>query len=335
MVALVLPNYMFPQMGTPISQPAPNPGHFFNPNFTYPAQVVPTIISNSVPIPVTCAPSHSSTPQSYSQIPPESPLFQSRCSSPLNLLQLEETTSNRLEVATALAASQQAPPSVQGATTGQSLANQRSSDETSKENENGEANESNNDAMSTSSDLLDMLPQEDARSGSGTGSNGCSSFGTSGMSSSQGSHTSKYFGSIDSSENDHSRKQPAGGSSSAGGDGGEEQFIKCVLQDPIWLLMANTDDKVMMNYQLPVRDIETVLREDREALRNMQKQQPRFSEDQKRELCQVHPWIRTGRLPRAINISGCTGCKSPPSEPRTAPFDVVIHEMEMCSVLKA
>lgn len=70
--------------------------------------------------------------------------------------------------------------------------------------------------------------------------------------SSQGSHTSKYFGSIDSSENDHSRKQPAGGSSSAGGEG-EEQFIKCVLQDPIWLLMANTDDKVMMTYQLPVR----------------------------------------------------------------------------------
>ena len=71
--------------------------------------------------------------------------------------------------------------------------------------------------------------------------------------SSQGSHTSKYFGSIDSSENDHSRKQPAGGSSSTGAGGGEEQFIKCVLQDPIWLLMANTDDKVMMTYQLPVR----------------------------------------------------------------------------------
>lgn len=70
--------------------------------------------------------------------------------------------------------------------------------------------------------------------------------------SSQGSHTSKYFGSIDSSENDHSRKQPAGGGSSTG-DGGEEQFIKCVLQDPIWLLMANTDDKVMMTYQLPIR----------------------------------------------------------------------------------
>lgn len=125
---------------------------------------------------------------------------------------------------------------------------------------------------------------------------------------------------------------PGGGSST--GDGGEEQFIKCVLQDPIWLLMANTDDKVMMTYQLPIRDMETVLREDREALRNMQKHQPRFTEEQKRELSQVHPWIRTGRLPRAINISGCTGCKSPPSVPPTAPFDVEIHEMELCSVLK-
>ncbi|XP_022616521.1 period circadian protein homolog 1 isoform X2 [Seriola dumerili] len=361
MMALVLPNYIFPQMGAPIAQPGATPGHFYNPNFPYPGATpapVPTVVSNSMPVPGTCAQSRSSTPQSYSQTPAdregaESPLFQSRCSSPLNLLQLEESPSNRLEVATALAASQQATPSVQGgAAGGQSSANQRSPDDTSKENENAETNESNNDAMSTSSDLLDLLLQEDSRSGtgsaasgsgfsgtrssgSGSGSNGCSSSGTSGTSSSQGSHTSKYFGSIDSSENDHSRKQPAGGSSSAGGDGGEEQFIKCVLQDPIWLLMANTDDKVMMTYQLPVRDMETVLREDREALRSMQKHQPRFTEDQKRELSQVHPWIRTGRLPRAINISGCAGCKSPPSVPPVAPFDVEIHEMELCSVLKA
>lgn len=51
------------------------------------------------------------------------------------------------------------------------------------------------------------------------------------------------------------------------------------------------------------RDMETVLREDREALRSMQKHQPRFTEEQKRELSEVHPWIHTGRLPRAINIS--------------------------------
>uniref|UniRef100_A0A8C6UJ29 Period circadian clock 1b n=1 Tax=Neogobius melanostomus TaxID=47308 RepID=A0A8C6UJ29_9GOBI len=378
MMALVLPNYMFPQMGqvgqvghvgqmgqmgqmgAPMSQPGPTAGHFFNPNFAYPGPTpIPgsSAVSNPLPIPGTGAPSRSSTPQSYSHTPAEhegaeSPLFQSRCSSPLNLLQLEESPSNRLEVGTALAGSQQTPPSAQGGTPGaQSTSNQRSVEGISKENENGEANDSNQDAMSTSSDLLDLLLQEDSRSGtgsaasgsgssgtrssgSGSGSNGFSSSGTGCTSSSQGTHTSKYFGSIDSSENDHSRKQPAGGSSSAGGDG-EEQFIKCVLQDPIWLLMANTNDKVMMTYQLPVRDRETVLREDREALRNMQKQQPRFTDEQKRELSQVHPWIHTGRLPRAINISGCTGCKSPPSVLPTEPFDVEIHEMELCNVLKS
>jgi len=356
MMALVLPNYIFPQVGPTMPQPLPT-GHFFNPNFAYPGPTpltAPCVVSNpvpfSTPVPLlgTGAPSRSSTPHSPSHTPAEregaeSPLFQSRCSSPLNLLQLEESPSNRLEVATALAASQQTTPSAQGGAPG------TQAEDASKDNENGEANESNPeaDAMSTSSDLLDLLLQEDSRSGtgsaasgsgssgSGSGSNGCSSSGTGCTSSSQGSRTSKYFGSIDSSDNDHSRKQPAGGSSSAGGDGGEEQFIKCVLQDPIWLLMANTEDKVMMTYELPVRDLETVLREDREALRNMQKQQPRFTDDQKRELSQVHPWIRTGRLPRPINISACTGCKSPPCVLPTEPFDVEIHEMEMCSVLKS
>ena len=147
MMALVLPNYIFPTMGAPISQPGATPGHFYNPNFTYPSAtpaiapaIIPTVISGPLPIPGNCVPSRSSTPQSYNQTPvdhegAESPLFQSRCSSPLNLLQLEETPSNRLEVASALAASQQATPSAQGGAAGRpSSANQRSSDDTSKEN---------------------------------------------------------------------------------------------------------------------------------------------------------------------------------------------------------
>lgn len=59
------------------------------------------------------------------------------------------------------------------------------------------------------------------------------------------------------------------------------------------------------------RDMETVLQEDREALRNLQKHQPRFTDDQKKELSQVHPWIRTGRLPRAINIPVSCAAKTP------------------------
>ncbi|RXN32715.1 period circadian -like protein [Labeo rohita] len=351
MMAFVLPNYMFPQPNMGMPQP------FYSPNsaFPFPAANIASLAPCQVPTPVPRAHSRSSTPHSYSQREAgaeregaESPLFQSRCSSPLNLLQLEESPSNRFEVTSG---QQTTSPMVGqgGGAGGQASSNQRGSAVDSKENENGETtNESNQDAMSTSSDLLDLLLQEDSRSGtgsaasgsgssgtgssgsgsgsSGSGSNGCSSSG-SGTRSSQSSNTSKYFGSVDSSENSHSRKQTAGGD-------GEAQFIKCVLQDPIWLLMANTDEKTMMTYQLPIRDRDSVLKEDRAALRAMQKQQPRFTEEQKSELSEVHPWIRTGRLPRAINISACVGCRSSPTVPSTAPFDVEIHEMEFCSVLE-
>ncbi|XP_067293456.1 period circadian protein homolog 1b [Pseudorasbora parva] len=342
-----------PQHGMGISQP------FYSPNLTFPFPGANMTSPDpcQIPTPVPRAHSRSSTPHSINQREvgaeregAESPLFQSRCSSPLNLLQLEEPASNRFEVASALASGQQttSPMVVQGGGAGGQTSNQRGSVLDSKENENGEANESNQDAMSTSSDLLDLLLQEDSRSGtgsaasgsgssgtgssgsgsgsSGSGSNGCSSSG-SGTRSSQSSNTSKYFGSVDSSENSHSRKQTAEGD-------GEAQFIKCVLQDPIWLLMANTDEKTMMTYQLPIRDRDSVLKADRAALRAMQKQQPRFTEEQKSELSQVHPWIRTGRLPRALNISACVGCRSSPSVPSATPFDVEIHEMEFCSVLE-
>ncbi|KAJ8387895.1 hypothetical protein AAFF_G00149300 [Aldrovandia affinis] len=346
-----------------LNPPMPTvPQQFYSPNPTFPflspAPVPPhRLVPTTTTTPTPRAQSRSSTPQSSSQPPPEregvdSPLFQSRCSSPLNLLQLEESPSNRLEVASALAAAQQTPPPVGvpsqdwtgkqgGGAGGQASANRSSAAGDSKENENGEANDSSNqDAMSTSSDLLDLLLQEDSRSGtgsaasgsgssgsrsgsSGTGSNGCS---TSGSGTRSSSNTSKYFGSIDSSENEHSRKQAAGGA-------GEEQFMKYVLQDPIWLLMANTDEKTMMTYQLPVRDRDQVLRQDRDALRAMQKHQPRFSDQQKRELSKVHPWIRSGQLPRAIDISACVGCRSPPAEPEATPFDVEIHAMELSAVL--
>lgn len=349
MMALVLPNYMFPQPSVGMAQP------FYSPNSAFPfaAANMGSPAPCQIQTPIQRAHSRSSTPHSYSQREngaeregAESPLFQSRCSSPLNLLQLEESPSNRFEVASG---QQTTSPMVGqgGGAGGQASSNQRGSAVDSKTNENGETNESNQDAMSTSSDLLDLLLQEDSRSGtgsaasgsgssgtgssgsgsgsSGSGSNGCSSSG-SGTRSSQSSNTSKYFGSVDSSENSHSRKQTAEGD-------GEAQFIKCVLQDPIWLLMANTDEKTMMTYQLPIRDRDSVLKEDRAALRAMQKHQPRFTEEQKSELSQVHPWIRTGRLPRAINISACAGCRSPPSVPSATPFDVEIHEMEFCSVL--
>lgn len=79
------------------------------------------------------------------------------------------------------------------------------------------------------------------------------------------SNTSKYFGSIDSLEHDPKAKAKTRGEGGEGGsEGGHSQakvstqgegehLIKYVLQEPLWLLMANADDKVMMTYQMPSR----------------------------------------------------------------------------------
>ncbi|XP_050977047.1 period circadian protein homolog 1a isoform X1 [Labeo rohita] len=322
------------------AMPSMIPQQFYNPNpmYTFPN-------SPSMPVGNTNATPHgqsrSSTPQSTGQQAGEregagSPLFQSRCSSPLNLLQLEELQSNRTDTM------QQTPPpggvGTQGTGTVVQNSSNRSNTKDAKLSDSPEVNESNQDAMSTSSDMLDLLLQEDSRSGtgsaaSGSGSTGSGSFGsgsngcsTSG-SGTRSSNTSKYFGSIDSSENDHNHKP-------ASKDLGGEQYIKFVLQDPIWLLMANTDDKVMMTYQIPVKDRESVLKEDRDALKAVQKHQPHFTEDQKKELTQVHPWIQTGCLPKAINVTCCTGCESPPDSSDLTPFDLDFHEMDLSTVLR-
>ncbi|XP_073686337.1 period circadian protein homolog 1a [Garra rufa] len=336
----------FNPLGSQLNPAMPTmiPQQFYNPNpmYTFPnSPSMPAGNTNATPH----GQSRSSTPQSTGHQVGEregagSPLFQSRCSSPLNLLQLEELQSNRTDTM------QQTPPPGSGGTQGGGSVVQTSSNRSNtkegKLNDNSEVNESNQDAMSTSSDMLDLLLQEDSRSGtgsaaSGSGSTGSGSFGSGSGSGSNGcstsgsgtrsSNTSKYFGSIDSSENDHNHKP-------ASKDLGGEQFIKFVLQDPIWLLMANTDEKVMMTYQIPVKDRESVLKEDRDALKAMQKHQPHFTEEQKKELSQVHPWFQTGCLPKAINITSCTGCESPPDSSIPTPLDLDFHELDLSMVLR-
>ncbi|XP_027996534.2 period circadian protein homolog 2 [Eptesicus fuscus] len=258
------------------------------------------------------------------------PLFQSRSSSPLqlNLLQLEEAPEGSTTAAgTAGSAGAgpdckpgtswdwppKAPPNARIPCCSFSTAGGPAAP-TKVEPSDAQ----NSDALSTSSDLLDLLLREDLCSAAGSALSGSGASATSdslgssslgcdasriGTGSSNTSHTSKYFGSIDSSENNHKAKAKA--------DMGEsEHFIKYVLQDPIWLLMADTDDSVMMTYQMPSRNVDEVLKEDREKLKLLQKLQPRFTERQKQELQEVHPWVRAGGLPTAINVSECVYCES-------------------------
>uniref|UniRef100_A0A3B4DD80 Period circadian protein homolog 2 n=1 Tax=Pygocentrus nattereri TaxID=42514 RepID=A0A3B4DD80_PYGNA len=365
MVALVLPNYMFPQIGSAPRQPFyPEQGTFtaqpsfppqtvyppqasFQPQTTFPVQTQfttqnpftpPTPFpTQSFPYTLTGDPpkpaetvlregqSRSSTPQSVGGRDQSSPpLFQSRCSSPLqlNLLQLEESQRSVERQDSSAPSSGAQGTCTAAAEKGGNTGTHSKSDK--KQDEGSTGNGHHCDTLSSSSDLLDILLLEDSRSGTGSatsgsmgcGSNGCgtSACGTSasgGSASGTGSsHTSNnssnYFGSVDSSQKSHKAKGSGGGVSGPMEMEESESLIKYVLQDPLWLLAANVDEAVMMTYQLPSRDIQRVLREDREKLRQMQKSQPRFSEEQKRELAEVHPWMRRGGLPKAIDVKVST-----------------------------
>ncbi|XP_006863464.1 PREDICTED: period circadian protein homolog 1 [Chrysochloris asiatica] len=308
MVALVLPNYLFP-----------------NPS-SYPYGV-PQTPAEGPPTPASHSPSPSLPPLPLSPLHrPDSPLFNSRCSSPLqlNLLQFEE------------------PPRAEGGAVagdpGISAGPPPPNEEVLEpEGRLVEVTESSNqDALSGSSDLLELLLQEDSRSGTGSAASGSLGSGMGSGSgsgsheegstsasitrSSQSSHTSKYFGSVDSSE--------AEAGSAKGRTEPGDQVIKYVLQDPIWLLMANADQHVMMTYQVPSRDMASVLKKDRERLRAMQKQQPRFSEDQRRELGAVHSWVRKGQLPRALDVMACVDCGSSTQDPGH-PDDALFSELDV------
>ncbi|XP_035384032.1 period circadian protein homolog 2-like isoform X2 [Electrophorus electricus] len=243
------------------------------------------------------------------------PLFGSHCSSPLqlDLLQLEDKPDSHST----------APPSG-------SQGNCSSAQEKSTAVSNSStiavgdvqqsyclADQDPSDGHSSSSDLMDLLVQEDSHSGTGSAtsaSNGCNT-SNSGTGS---SNTSKYFGSVDSSENNHKEKRREDG-----------QNLKYAVQEPLWLLMANTDDKVMMTYQVPSRNVDKVLRDDRERLRRMQKSQPRFTSDQRRELVEQHPWMRRGGLPKALNIKECLYCEND----ACAPVEEDLPDMEL-SILR-
>uniref|UniRef100_A0A4W3JNZ5 Period circadian clock 2 n=1 Tax=Callorhinchus milii TaxID=7868 RepID=A0A4W3JNZ5_CALMI len=301
MVAYVLPNYMFPQMNYSVHQPDP------------PADTQKT------PAPSCC-----STPLSVEpQVQGSPPLFQSRCSSPLqlNLLQLEETPMV-LEQPETTAFVEENRLCGRVATT----------------------NITNTDIIATKENVSNFIfgisfhlkvCSLDAEIREWTAVlHGVSVFSSDAIlfffkvGSSQLSNTSNYFGSIDSSENDHKSKVRTNSAKN-------KQFMKCVLQGPFWLTMSNTDEEVMMSYQLPSRDMESILKEDREKLKMMQKNQPRFTEQQKKEISEVHPWIKTGELPKAINLAAPFCCGRNVSGNNSNPLESEVGSVELSEVVES
>ncbi|XP_048460078.1 period circadian protein homolog 2 [Rhincodon typus] len=359
MVAFVLPNYMLPGMNDTAQEPffasqAAFPSQStFLPQTTFSAETSsfpsqPQFASQHYDPPAEGekaaaleprdAPSCCCTPQSVGpQGHTSPPLFQSRCSSPLqlNLLQLEEMPKSSEGIAVVgIVGGSGSMVDGGGMSNTPNIANvDVAKDETELAVSPDEPQ--NSDAHSTSTDLLDLLLQDSlsgtgsagsgsarstASGSSGSPSNGCGMSGTD-TGSSHLSNTSKYFGSIDSSEND--LKSKLGNSKKI------DHFTNCVLQDPVWLSMANTDETTMMTYQLPSRDIETVLKEDREKLKMMQRNQPKFTEDQKKELYEVFPWFRTSILPKTIDITDLACWEKNVSQNNSTIFDVEILNIEL------
>ncbi|XP_021389904.1 period circadian protein homolog 3 isoform X2 [Lonchura striata] len=77
-----------------------------------------------------------------------------------------------------------------------------------------------------------------------------------------------------------------------------------------WVMMDHIPERSLMNYQMPNRIKEEVLKQDLEKLAVMQKQQPWFTDGQKKELAEVHSWIRTQTVPLQISTQGCVTCDS-------------------------
>nr|XP_019959203.1 PREDICTED: period circadian protein homolog 2-like isoform X3 [Paralichthys olivaceus] len=334
----------FPGQGTFMVQPSfgvqnPfSPQNLFAPQAGYLTQSYHLPLSSEIPKGLVEAQSRPSTPQSGlggGQASP--PLFQSGCSSPLNLLELELSVD--LLDNTVLPPGGQGNPAERdkGASGTQAkpslsllgppgplfcectcCACERLSWDkvfsrlraySNEASSHGDGNTS--DANSLSSDMLDIMLQEDSYSGTGSatsgsmgsGSNGCgtSASGTSNSGTSKSrtsgsgvsasgtsasgtgsNNSSKYFGSVDSSQNSQKVKGHLSGSDARPVDMEQSEHF--------------------------ISNIQQVLREDREKLRLMHKNQPCFSEEQKKELMEVHPWIKNGSLPKAIDIKVCSCC---------------------------
>nr|XP_019942425.1 PREDICTED: period circadian protein homolog 3 [Paralichthys olivaceus] len=330
-MAVILPNYqtftagypsMFPSSGTsmlpqaPITMMgfAPDSAPFLQPQF----ETQPGPHTMTSPGPLLCSPRPSSSVGEEEEAPEARALFSSsRSSSPLQLNLLQEELPK---------------PSEGQSSTGhnhtESL-HEKHANETDTPSDSG-----NHDAQSTSSEMLDLLLQEDARSGTGSNASGSgesggslrSGSGSNGTSTSHtgSSNSSKYFASNDSSDTSHrarkSQEVPAE----------NQHSFDTRVETSLWSMIQHTPEQVMMTYQIHTRDQNEVLAEDKEKLRVIQPLQPWFSQEQREELAEVHPWIQQHTIPQEIDTQGCVTCSSgagvthfphPPAPESSSPRD--------------
>ncbi|XP_075046246.1 period circadian protein homolog 3 isoform X2 [Mixophyes fleayi] len=298
LMAVFLPNYnVYPPMNQQIPQPFFPSQYPCPPPYPYTGMPgTPQNVPSQIPTDFVDPASRASSPMSAEgqhEVQSEDPhLFSnSRSSSPLQLVLLQEEMPKPVEP--------------QEGTKIESQADIKCTDTAE--------DSGNNDSHSASSELFDLLLQEDSQSGTGSaasgsgsanssslgsGSNGSTSNGTSG-SGIGSSNSSNYFASksSDTSKKGHKRQEAV-----------ESDSFPKAAADSIWTMIERTPTPVMMTYQVPERDRETILKKDLEKLNAMRSKQPWFTEEQKEELAEVHSWIRNRTIPQEIDTQGCITC---------------------------
>ncbi|CAG5982627.1 unnamed protein product [Menidia menidia] len=287
---------VMPQIPINMGDYGPGAASFPQPQF----QTQPGLHSQTSPGPFQCSPRASSSIGDEEEGTEPRALFSSsRSSSPLQLNLLQEELPKPNE--------------------GQSSAGLNHAESLHEQHTNevdAPCDSGNNDAQSTSSELLDLLLQEDARSGtgsnasgSGSGESGGSMGSGSGSNGTSTSHTgssnsSKYFASNDSSDTSHKARKSQEAPEQRPHD------FDAQVENSLWSMIQHTPERVMMTYQVHTRDQSEVLAEDREKLRVLQPLQPWFSQEQRKELAAVHPWIQQHTIPQEINTQGCVSCSA-------------------------
>ncbi|NWX51048.1 PER3 protein, partial [Steatornis caripensis] len=147
----------------------------------------------------------------------------------------------------------------------------------------------NNASHCASSEFADRLLYEDSQSGTGSAASG------------SGSALSGSLGS-------GSKETSDCGTEEKNQEAEEKGTAHKSKHESAWVMMDHTPERVLMNYQMPNRIKEEVLKEDLEKLTVMRKQQPWFTDGQKEELAEVHTWIRTQTVPLQISTKGCVTC---------------------------
>ncbi|XP_069598493.1 period circadian protein homolog 3 isoform X1 [Ranitomeya imitator] len=298
LMAVILPNYnLYPPINQQIPQPFLPAQYPCPPSYPYTGMpVAPQTVPSQIPTDFMDPASRPSSPMSADEqqdVQSDDPhLFSnSRSSSPLQLVLLQEELPKPAELPEGTTTEDQAD--IKCVDTGE--------------------DSGNNDSHSTSSELFDLLLQEDSRSGTGSaasgsgsanssslrsGSNSSTSNGTSG-SGIGSSNSSKYFASksSDTSKKGHKRQEVV-----------QADSFPRAAGDSIWTMIERTPTSIMMTYQVPARDMETLLKQDLEKLTAMRNKQPWFTEAQKEELAEVHSWIRNRTIPQEIDTQGCIMC---------------------------